>query len=380
MNIDRERLARYFTTLCQIESPSRQEKSVSDYLRKVFNPLQPQDIVIDDSGKATGSDTGNLTIRFPGNNNTKEPVFFCCHMDTVLPANGIEVIREKDIFRSSGDTILGADDKSGIAPLIEMMTVLRENDLAHCPIELVFTTCEEIGLLGAKAFDASSLHAQIGYALDSSSDGVTITGAPAANRVKVTIIGKAAHSGLSPETGINALTIATDALSQINFGRLDNQSTANFGLINGGTATNIIPERITLQGEVRSHTPALLQHYTKAIISTFEQSTARYIKDNGEQHGSPQLQVDIYEDFPAMELDEQEPVIARLKTAAAKLGFPMTFDVAGGGSDANIFHGKGLRAAILPTGMQDVHTTGEWVDLNSMVELTNLLLAVVTPD
>ena len=174
-------------------------------------------------------------------------------MDTVTPTTNLEILREGDRFRSNGKTILGADDKTGIAACIELITVLKENNLHHRPLELIFTTCEEIGLLGAKAFDYSLLKSQYGFALDSTRSGKVITGAPAANRIKIEVHGKAAHSGLEPETGINALSIAAEALSRLPMGKLNKITTTNFGLISGGTATNIIPETVKLEGEVRSH-------------------------------------------------------------------------------------------------------------------------------
>ena len=153
MRINRERLARSFTELCEIESPSRMEYGVSRYLQKQFSQLGADKIIVDESSAITGSETGNLIVTFKGNGSSAEPILFACHMDTVGPTAGIEVVRNGNIFTSKGETVLGADDKSGIAALIELVFVLKEHKSTHCPIELLFTTCEEIGLIGAKALD-----------------------------------------------------------------------------------------------------------------------------------------------------------------------------------------------------------------------------------
>ena len=180
----------------------------------------------------------------------------------------------------------------------------------------------------------------------------------------------------APETGVNALVIAAEAINQLTLGRIDELSTANFGLINGGTATNIIPEKITLKGEVRSHSPELLEKHTNHIENTFHNVVASWSSASLVHKPTAQIQVD--EEFPALSLDHSEPVLVRIRSAAAKINKSIDFDIAGGGSDANIFCGKGLTTAILPTGMDKVHTTDEQVDLKDMVNLTELLLAMIT--
>ncbi len=377
MQVNKERLATFFTELCSIESFSRKEGGVAHYLQHHFSKLGADSIFMDESGATTGSESGNLIIRFAGDDSLNDPLFFACHMDTVGPAEGIEVIRDSNIFRSNGDTVLGADDKSGIAPLLELISLLKEHSVRHCPVELVFTTCEEIGLLGAKALDSSLILARYGYALDSSRQGKIIIGAPAANRLKITIQGRAAHSGLEPEAGINALAVAAKAISQVTLGRVDKQSTTNFGLISGGTASNIVPERIVLEGEVRSHSVEKLEKYTKDIVDIFKRVAADWPSAGDGKH-HPTVSIDILEDFPVMRLKDDAPVLRRIRNATRLVGRPMSPDVAGGGSDANIFSAKGLPTAIIPTGMAKVHSTEEQVDLNDMAELTELLFALIT--
>jgi len=378
IKINRERVAATFTELCEISSPSKKEAGVASYLKEKFTNLGADLIHEDNSAARTGADCGNLIIRFTGNNPELEGIFFSCHMDTVEPGEGVEVNRTEDIFTSKGNTILGSDDKSGLAAIIELITSLKENSFHHATIEIIITTCEEVGLLGAKSLEYDKIQAKYGYALDSTGINRVIIGAPAANKFEIVVKGKAAHAGLSPESGINALSLAAEALSKLPVGNIDEESTRNFGLINGGTATNIVPESVAISGEVRSHSSKKLELYTQEIIDTFNQ-----VIDNWEERqtsGSnihPSLTFDIKADYPVLALDQDTPVIKRIKQAAEKSGKKLEYIVAGGGSDANIFCGQGLPTAIVATGMAKVHTVDEQLDLNDLVSLTELLHALV---
>ncbi|MBA3007904.1 MAG: M20/M25/M40 family metallo-hydrolase [Proteobacteria bacterium] len=452
--INQERLAHTFVQLCETDSPSRKEKGVSDYLTRTFQDLGATSIVEDNSAQQTGSDCGNLIISFPGNRSDQETIFFACHMDTVEPGCGVEVVQTGDIFTSRGDTVLGSDDKSGIAALIELIRILQENRIAHGPLELLFTTCEEIGLLGAKALDCTRLKAGYGYALDSTGIDRIITGAPAANKLRIEVHGIAAHAGLHPEQGISALCLTANAITKLRLGRLDEESTANFGLIHGGVATNIIPDHITIEGEVRSHSLQKLAAHTAEIQRTFQQviecwpfppslaptalehpcpspfppslaptalehpcpspfppvalqpsmeratlghpcsasqaptpleplcpsplpPSPRNENETQALDFSPSVTINVQLEYPAMRLELSDPVLARVKEAGINLGRTLEFQVAGGGSDANIFNSFGLPTAIIATGMDKVHTTDECLDLKDLIRLTELLFAIV---
>ena len=370
--IDRERLAKSFVTLCEISSPSKQEKPVADYLNEVFKGFGADFVFEDDSAGQTGSDTGNLIFRFNGNNNSS-PIFFACHMDTVRPGQGVEVVRNGDTFSSKGDTILGSDDKSGIAPLIELICLLKENGTAHRTIELIFTTCEEIGLQGAKALDHTPLVAEYGYALDSTGIDKVIIGAPAANRIRVDVHGTAAHAGINPEGGVNAFQVAAQAVTRLKLGRIDEESTANIGIIKGGVATNIVPEHLMLKGEIRSHCAGKLARYTDDFKTAFLDTIAKWPVSDNPAAKPPTVDIKVESEYPVMRLSETDTVVETIRRAGMDIGREQTFIVAGGGSDANIFNGYGLPTAIVATGMTDVHTTDETVDLDDMVKLTELL-------
>lgn len=377
MTLNHERLADVFTTLCEIDSPSWKEGAVAAYLKPLFQDMGAE-VFEDDSAKKTGSDCGNLFVRFPHGGLELEPVFFNCHMDTVLPAVGVRVKREGEVFTSAGDTVLGSDDKAGIAALIEVMRTLQEKNLPYGPVEYVFTTCEEVGLLGAKNLDPAQIRAKIGYALDSSGTNRVVVGAPAANRLTIEIKGRAAHAGLSPEKGINAIHLAAKAIAKLKLGKLDRDSTANIGAINGGTASNIIPASVVLQGEVRSHDVQKLQQHTVEITTVFQQEVDSWSDPEGVVDGRPELDITIIDDFPVLKLDRDSPVIKRVEDAAGFLGRTLDYITAGGGSDANIFNGYGLQCAILSTGMDQVHSTHETIKLSDMALTAELVLAILT--
>ena len=377
MSINQERLASVFTTLCEIDSPSKQEGRVAAYLKSVFFEMGAE-VSEDDSATQTGSDCGNLFVQFPEGGLDREPVFFNCHMDTVLPAIGVKVKREGEIFTSAGDTVLGSDDKAGIAALIEVMHTLQEKNIPHGPVEFVFTTCEEVGLLGAKALSPSSIKAKIGYALDSSGINRVVIGAPAANRITARIKGVAAHAGLSPEKGISAIHLAARAIARLKLGRLDTESTANMGLIEGGTATNIIPESAVVHGEVRSHTLSKLEAHIQNIRDVFQDEIDNWTDPENIVDGKPSLDFRMVEDYPVMKLDTESAVIKRVVEAAATLDAELDYVVAGGGSDANIFNSFGIQCAILSTGMDKVHSTQETIKLSDMALTAELVMAILT--
>ena len=377
MTINHERLAAVFTTLCEIDSPSKQEGKVAEYLTSIFTEMGAE-VSEDDSATQTGSDCGNLFVQFPEGGLDREPVFFNCHMDTVLPAIGVKVKREGEIFTSAGDTVLGSDDKAGIAALIEVMHTLQEKNIPHGPVEFVFTTCEEVGLLGAKALSPSSIKAKIGYALDSSGINRVVIGAPAANRITARIKGVAAHAGLSPEKGISAIHLAARAIARLKLGRLDTESTANMGLIEGGTATNIIPESAVVHGEVRSHTLSKLEAHIQNIRDVFQDEIDNWTDPENIVDGKPSLDFRMVEDYPVMKLDTESAVIKRVVEAAATLDAELDYVVAGGGSDANIFNSFGIQCAILSTGMDKVHSTQETIKLSDMALTAELVMAILT--
>ena len=266
--INNDRLAETFKFLVEIDSVSREEGEFAKEIKKVLESMGAKTFV-DSAGEKTGSDTGNLVAKFEGNVSAP-PLLINAHMDTVQPGKGIKAVLKNGIFTSDGSTILGADDKSSIAVILESLRVLRENELPYGPIDLVLTICEEIGLLGAKYFDFSLIDAKFGYALDATDVDGIIVRAPAANKLEFKIHGKDSHAGAAPEKGINAILLASKAIAGLEIGRIDKETTCNIGIIEGGIATNIVPNLVTVKGEVRSHDNDKLAKVTDDIVSAFK--------------------------------------------------------------------------------------------------------------
>lgn len=373
--INSQRLSDEFFNLASIDSPSFKEAAIAAYLQQRFTKLGAV-VSFDTAGAAIGSDSGNMIARFPG---TREgdPFIVCLHMDTVSPAENVRPVLRDGIFTSAGDTILGADDKAGIAELIEAIEVMHEGNIPYGPLEVVITICEEQGLMGAKVFDFNSLKAKRGIALDTTGINRIINRAPAANRIKIDISGIEAHAGISPEQGISAIMIAARAISRMTLGRVDTHTTANIGTISGGIATNIIPGQVSLRGEVRSHLPERLQQVTEEIVRCIEEEvySNSVVIDSETRHAT--MAIEINEDFPAMQVPETASIVQLVLNAGKTLQRPQQVAAAGGGSDANIFTGHGIEMVILGTGMAKVHTPQEQVAVADMEKVSELLIEII---
>ncbi|UCG79987.1 MAG: M20/M25/M40 family metallo-hydrolase [Desulfobacterales bacterium] len=374
--VNRNRLADVFRSLVQIDSVSKKEGAIAKVLRDIFQSLKGE-VYIDGAGSKVEGETGNLIARFKGSNAGSVPLLLNAHMDTVQPGEGVKIHFTDGTFASDGSTILGADDKSALAIIIETIRILQENRLQYSPLEVVVTICEEVGLLGAKNLDYSLLTAQYGYSIDASDTEGIVTRAPAANRLEFKVHGRDAHAGAAPEKGINAIHLASGAISEICLGRIDEETTANIGLIQGGKATNIVPSLVTVAGEVRSHNPEKLEEETQKIIQSFERQVSDYKQRFASDDGLPRLEVEIREDFSNLKIPEDHPVVTLAKDAAARLGRKMETKTSGGGSDANIFFGYGIVTGVLGTGMKDMHTVRESIRLDDMVKSVELLLEII---
>jgi tripeptide aminopeptidase len=374
--VNRERLAESFKRLAQIDSVSKREGAIAETLKETFKSLGAE-VIIDGSGQEIGSETGNLIARIKGTEKASAPLLLNCHMDTVKPCEGVTVCFSDGVFSSDGTTGLGADDKSALAVIIETIRVLQEKKISHGPLEVVVTVCEEIGLLGAKHLDYSLLQARCGYSLDATDTDGIVTRAPSANHVEFKVLGRDAHAGAAPEAGINAIHLASKAISRTTVGRIDEETTANIGLIEGGTATNIVPNEVTVSGEVRSHSPEKLDQETERIVQCFEHEISTYKRESPSEDGLPKLEVTIQRDFSAMRVPRDHSVVNLAKEAASRLGRQMKTKTGGGGSDANIFFDNGIVTGILGTGMTDVHTVRESIRLDDMVKSAELLLEII---
>lgn len=365
--IRKERLLKQFIALVELDSESGEEGKIKDYLYSEFSRLGAE-VYEDHAGVKTGGEAGNLLIKIPGSID-KEPILFNAHMDTVKPGKGVIAIVEEGKIKSKSDTILGADDKAAIAILLEVYIVLQEQGVAHLPLEILLSVQEEQGLKGAKAFDFNLLKAKKGFVLDAAgSPGTIVVGAPCQNQIEYTVYGKAAHAGMEPEKGLNAIQIAALALSQMPCGRIDEETTCNFGVIAGGQARNIVADYCHIGGETRSHNRQKLNKLSEELKNKFI--------DIVEEHGG-RAEVDIEFLYPEISLDENAQTVKIASKAAKNIGLDPSLIKAGGGSDANIINGQNIECVNLGIGMCEVHTNNEYIKIADLVKNAELVLEII---
>lgn len=372
--VNRQRLAETFKFLAGIDSISKEEGVLASKIREILASMGAETFV-DRAGERIGGNTGNLIAKFKGNA-PAQPLLLNAHMDTVEPGRGVTAILKDGTFTSDGTTILGADDKSAVAILLETLYVLKEKGLKHGPLEVVFTVCEEIGLLGAKHLDFSLITAAYGFAVDATDTEGIVTRAPSANHIEFEIHGKDAHAGAAPEKGINAILLAGNAIADLELGRIDEETTCNIGIIEGGIATNIVPSLVRVKGEARSHNDEKLGKVTDRMVSAFKKAIEAY-KGKDSLDELPRVDVRIDKDFSRTDIPWDHPVVVLATRAAENLGRKMKTKTSGGGADANVFFEKGILTGVLGTGMRDMHTVRESVNLDDMVRTVELLLEII---
>lgn len=370
--IQKERLVKEFVELLKIGSPSKSEGKICKAVAKKLSQIGAK-VELDNAGKCFGSDGSNIIAKIEGKKGIP-PVLLNAHLDTVGEDSNIKPIIENEIIKSDGSTILGADDKSGVAIILEIIKVLKEKNIPHPPIEVVFTICEEIGLFGAKNLNLSCLKSKYGYSLDTSEIEKVTNAAPSHNRIYIKIYGVEAHAGVAPEQGISAIEVASKAIAKLKLGRIDAITTANIGKIAGGTATNIVAGYTEIASEARSHSEEKLIRVTKEIIQAFKQATVDSKKIVKGKQITARMEEKVVKEYSKFEIPEGAPVVQRILKAGKKLGVDIGTLRGGGGSDANIFNKKGIQTAVVGTGMQKVHTKEEFIKIESLMLSANILL------
>jgi tripeptide aminopeptidase len=374
--INQERLKNLLIELIKIDSLSRKEYHVAMRLKREMEELGAK-VSIDDAGEKVGGNVGNLIAHFSGTAPEATPILLSAHMDTVVPGEGIVPILDGDILRTDGRTVLGGDDKSGVAIICEVLRVVKENNFQCSDVDVVFTICEEAGLIGAKCLDVNRLRARTGLVLDSDSVGFLFTKAPAANRMEFRVHGLEAHAGVCPEKGVNAIKVAADGIAQMDLGRIDHETTANIGVIEGGMAVNIVPNSVTLKGEARSHSQEKLDRQTQHMLRCLQDAAARHTLELGGARFTAKIEAKIDRDYDRMDVREGAPIVQLVRAAAKNLRIDIQTLATGGGCDANVLNQKGLEVANLSTGMRDIHTVKEWLDLKDLNLSAQMVLEVV---
>lgn len=360
--INEKRLLNEFIELVKIDSLSSKEGKIAKVLKTKLEELGLE-VYEDHAGKKVSGESGNLIAKLKGNKKG-DTILFSSHMDTVKPGEGIEPIVENGIISSKGNTILGADDKAGIAGILEGIRVLKESNIEHNDIEVVFCIWEEGGLFGSKYLEYDKLESKYGFILDSTgSPGEIVNQGPTQDSIKVEIIGRPAHAGLEPENGVSAIMVAAQAISKMNLLRIDEDTTANIGIVKGGDATNVVMPNIIIEGEARSSSEDKLTNQTEHMVKVF--------KDTANDMGA-EIKIETNREYPPFYIEESSPIIDKLKSAFNNMGIKPHLNKTGGGSDTNIFNGKGIESINLGIGMKKPHTTEEYItveDLNNTARM-----------
>jgi tripeptide aminopeptidase len=361
-----------FLELAALPSPPGEERAVADRVLDYLGALGLE-ADEDDAGARIGSTMGNILCRLePRGDGGGAPLFFCAHLDTVPPEAAIEpVVGDDGLVRNAAGTILGADDKSAVASMLEAVARLVEDGRPHAGLELLFTPKEEVGLVGAAAFDESRLTARLGYVYDHAGPiGEVILGAPYQRKLDARFRGRAAHAGMYPEEGRSAVAAAARAIADLRLGRLDDETSANVGQIRGGTARNVVPEHCWFAAEARSHDERKLADVVQEMVDTITFAAGL---------GECEVEIQVGEASRGYRFRQDEPTVRLAVTALERAGREPSFILSGGGADANVFNERGLSCVNLANGMTDIHTPDERIavaDLEEMVEVTLALVEV----
>ena len=365
--VNRDRVVNEFLELIQIDSHSGQETEVANILVKKLEELGLE-VKRDQAGEKAGGETGNIIAKLKGTQNGPT-ILFSSHMDTVKPGLGIKPVIKDEVIYSDGTTILGSDDKAGIAAILEGIKLIKENNIQHSDIEIAFSIWEEGGLFGSKYMDYNLINAEMAFVLDSGgSPGEIIVQGPAQDKVNAKIIGRPAHAGVAPEEGISAIQIAARAIDQMNLLRIDSETTANVGVITGGEATNIVTPEVFIKAEARSTNEEKLDKQTAHMVETLKKATADY---------GGQIELDVERMYPPFNIDANDPIVQKTKEVFGRMGIESYTKSTGGGSDTNIFNGNGIKAINLGIGMKKPHTLEEHISVKDLVNSAQMVFELV---
>lgn len=360
--INKKRLVNSFVNLAKISSPSWNERNIIAYLEKRFKELKVKHTLY--KCGVSHNVLASLKGTRPGT-----PILFSCHMDTVGPCDFVRPVVTGSKISSDGKTILGSDDKAAIAVFLETIQYIKENKIDHGPIEFLFSCAEEVGLQGIKQFDCSKLNSQFAFVFDSDGTiGKVIVEAPYHSSMEIFISGKAAHAGLEPENGINAIRVLSEIIASIPHGRIDEKTTVNVGSITGGSATNIVAEQASCLLEVRSISASRLKQVEKEIRDVIIRVTKRY---------GAKAKVIRELEYSGFSIKPNQRIVKIIQKAAKRIKIKTSLVSSGGGSDTNILNRAGIKAINLSIGMQKVHSKKEFILIRDLMNGTKLAISII---
>jgi tripeptide aminopeptidase len=352
----KERMIKQFMEMVQIDSESGNEAEFIDYLLAEFKKL---------GADARKDAYGNLVAKLPAKNSAcKEAILLSCHADTVMPGRGIKPKIENGVIRSSGDTILGADDKAGIAEMLEALRLAK----VRPPVEVAISRQEEVGLLGIKNMDFSLLSAKRGFLLDNDTLDTIVIGGPSYFAIDVDFKGRSAHAGMEPEKGISAILAAAKAIVALRLGRLDHETTANVGVIKGGLIRNGVPDAASFLAECRS-----LQHdKAQALADEMERIIRRETAAAGAQ-----VEIKTNNVCRAVQIAPDARTVIIAQKALETVGIKAQTTFITGYTDASIYNNHGIEMAVVGIGARDEHSTSEHIHVADMEKAVAMLLEIL---
>lgn len=357
--VNSTRLRETFLTLVGCNSPTGAEEAVGEWCAARLRAAR---------FAARRDAVGNWIAEKEGAVAGAERLFFSGHLDTVAPTEGLQVVEEEGVFRTDGRTILGADDKAALAAILEAVAVIAEREIAHGPLQVIFSVGEETGLIGAHALDPEVIRGGIGFVLDASGPtGTIITAAPSHEILEATFIGRAAHAGFCPEAGISALQAVSRAVATMRLGRMDDETTANVGIVRGGTANNIVPAEAYLKAEARSRDRQKLVAQVDHMLERLQSGAAEV---------GATVEIKRRACYDGYQFTPEDRPLALAAAGFRRLGREPAFRPTGGGSDANVFNRRGIPSVVLSCGYMDAHAVTEHVSLADMELSAEWVIAI----
>ena len=366
--IDSNRLQKIFIDLLNINSPSRDERKVADYLIPKMKSLGFE-VSEDDTASKIDGNTGNIMAFKKGTIDNAVSILLSSHMDTVEPTSNLNLIVQDGVFKSDGTTILGADDKAGLAAIIEGVESYIASNKKHGDIQLSFDVAEEKAVLGAPYILKENIKADLCYVFDSGKPicAVTIT-APTKASMIIEIFGKAAHAGVEPELGISSIQAASSAISKMKLGRIDDETTANIGTIEGGKARNIVADYVKIAAEIRSRDDNKLNAQIEHMKHLFETEASAI---------GASVNVNVIVNYYSYELNPTDPIVTLAQKASGMIGIETSCRSNGGGSNANVFNRMGIPAVVIGVGYEEPHSVKESISLNMLVKCAEFVYTLI---